>query len=624
MEKININSLPTVKFLIFILPSLLLGLLFQKETIFWSMIICGLVGFTFYFFKKLNFAYIFFSMGIGFIVSINFKDYQSVNSTTKFTDFKAKVFGEITDVSTFDSTFYRIRVIGEINNPQIHNFRTNIMLSIFDHEKKLKKIGVGDKILCIAYLRLPRKSNLPTDPAEVQFALSQEVNFFGKTNSKKIIRIWENKNKFENLLANIRERTYQNLSILFSEKNIPLYNALLLGNKSLLENEQREKFATTGISHILALSGFHFGILATIVFFAFSFIKNNWFKFFFVTLALLFYLAIVNFPPSGIRATVMIITFLYSYTLERKISIYNTLGLILVIIILFAPNYLFSIGFQLSFFAVLGIVLFYNQYFCFISNFFNSKNKILSYFIAILSTTLAAQTFTAPLVALYFGYYTFISFFSNILLLPLFTLAISYGFVGLLVSFISIEIAKFFSNSSEFFINIAVAINDFLANNLEFLTINEEGTIFLSIVVSALIIWLLKKQPKKLFILKLAFSIIFVALLLHNLSSPTRNEIHIFPRKKYVALVLQDDLKNRNICFLFDRKPSQMPTNDIPMLKYLASMKGELVFGVTGNAGIQITDQIKRIRKVRIIELPSEIQRKISLAIFGDLSLFKK
>ncbi|MGB9771462.1 MAG: ComEC/Rec2 family competence protein [Candidatus Kapaibacteriota bacterium] len=621
MEKININSLPLVKYILVLIPSIIIGVFLSKSLLIVVLILGGLSGLILLCFKQYSFAYLIIVFSSGLILSSNFTNFKTLQVQSNFKYLKVKLYGKVTDIISQTNNTIKLRVEGEVNSENFQKFATSVLLDIYKAEKALPDINPGDLILCIANIRLPRSSNLPTDPAEIQIALINEVDFLGKTSDRKIIKIWKNQSKYQQILNSIQKKLFEHLESLFNPQNISFFSALLLGNKTMLEYQQREKFATTGMSHILALSGFHFGILATIVFYIFSFVKNNWIKFLLVSCTILLFLAIVNFPPSGIRATILILAVLYSLSLERKTSIVNSLAFVLLIIFIFSPSTIFNVGFQLSFLAVLGIVLFNQKIFFTIKRFVKFNSKIADFFSQIFATTLSAQIFTAPLVAYSFGYYTFISFFSNLLLLPIFSLAISFGFISLLFSFLSITFAKIFATTADILLSIAIETNSFLAENLKSLVINGNDTVLLSLFISLMTIWLFFSLERKVFIIRFAIFLFAFILLLFNLNQSEKDTIHIFPREKYIAIIIPS--KEKTICLLLDRKPHQHTAIDRAMEKYLTNFQGDLWIGVSGNVGIAISDNVKKARNTKILEIPREAQQTISKILIGSYDLFK-
>ncbi len=144
-------------------------------------------------------------------------------------------------------------------------------------------------------------------------------------------------------------------------------NALIRGDRGDISPGLREAFNRAGIGHLLAISGLHIGIVASVAFFVFKWILSR-FTFFLwhawtrkgaalLTLVpVLIYGMLSGLSPSTQRAVIMVVVFLMSFVFERESDALNTLALAALLIVLVSPPSVFSISFQLSFTAVLAIV----------------------------------------------------------------------------------------------------------------------------------------------------------------------------------------------------------------------------------------------------------------------------
>jgi competence protein ComEC len=143
--------------------------------------------------------------------------------------------------------------------------------------------------------------------------------------------------------------------------------ALVIGDRSAISTEAREAFNRAGVGHILAISGLHIGIVATVAFVFFQkllcFIKpllwRAWTRKAAAILSIFpvcIYGLISGMSPSTQRAVIMVIAFLMTFLVEREADAINTLSLAALIILIIYPPSLFSISFQLSFLAVLSIL----------------------------------------------------------------------------------------------------------------------------------------------------------------------------------------------------------------------------------------------------------------------------
>jgi len=386
-------------------------------------------------FKRTEVVFVAAVFGCGLLVSMYFLHWQEVRPTNSFTSVKGTLFGTVTNVYSSDSNYFRLRVEGDMYLFSKKYTQTTILLSASAIGENLPRFAEGDIILCFADVHPPRKPSLPTDVDEPRIARLEEVQLFGRTSPRKIIRQWVNPTSFYSFQASLKNYLKAKVEQIFSGRNVGIFLAVLLGDRSKLHPETQIVFATTGISHILALSGFHIGIIIVVALSLFSFAKNKWIRLCLISIFLVIYLVAIGSPPSAIRASVMALAFLYAQNLERKTELLNLLAFLLTCILLFEPSMLFSIGFQLSFLAVLSIALFGKQTDTFLWKLFPSNVWIVRTIRSLVGVTISAQILTAPVVAYYFGYFTFISFLANVIIVPLFILAIIYGFAGLIMSF---------------------------------------------------------------------------------------------------------------------------------------------------------------------------------------------
>jgi len=147
-----------------------------------------------------------------------------------------------------------------------------------------------------------------------------------------------------------------------------LYQALYTAKT--LPYELQTLFSSLGVSHLIAISGFHLGVLAAVLFFLikfpYTFLQKRYFpyrsakvdSFFIIVSLLLVYLLFLDTPPSLLRAFVMLVIGFILYDRGVKIISMQTLLLTLLLIISLAPRLFFSIGFWLSMSGVFYIFLF--------------------------------------------------------------------------------------------------------------------------------------------------------------------------------------------------------------------------------------------------------------------------
>lgn len=225
----------------------------------------------------------------------------------------------------------------------------------------------------------------------------------------------------------LRQYFWQNLNIYLREPASSLAKAMLLDDRGELTKVVKNDFARTGLSHLIAISGSHLVIiiwLVEAVLFSFGLSRNQ--IFYLIIFTLFFYLALIGWPASAGRSVLMATVALLGPFLGRKVLSINNLLLSVVILTWLNPYaLLYDIGFQLSFLAVLGL-LFY-------SHFWQEKLSFLpSYFQETLAVTLAAQTFTWPLIVYNFQIFSVVTFLANLILLPLFPPLLGFGLLTMI------------------------------------------------------------------------------------------------------------------------------------------------------------------------------------------------
>lgn len=266
-------------------------------------------------------------------------------------------------------------------------------------------------------------------------------------------------NQTSNLSSFLKLRQYfwQNLNIYLREPASGLAKAMLLDDRGELTKEVKNDFARTGLSHLIAISGSHLVIIIWLVealLFACGLSRNQ--IFYLIIFTLFFYLALIGWPASAGRSVLMATVALLGPFLGRKVLSINNLLLSVVILTWLNPYaLLYDIGFQLSFLAVLGL-LFYSHY-------WQEKLSFLpSYFQETLAVTIAAQTFTWPLIVYNFQTFSIVTFLANLILLPLFPALLGFGLLTMIFGHWSI--VYIFSWPLFLLFKLLVEVNHFLAS----------------------------------------------------------------------------------------------------------------------------------------------------------------
>lgn len=224
-------------------------------------------------------------------------------------------------------------------------------------------------------------------------------------------------------IINDLKRTREKLSHLILESNISsesieLLNAVILGDTSWLNSQNRKSFASAGLSHILALSGMHVAIIAmlvTAILWPLYLVRAKRYVLPIMVIILWIYAIVTGLSPSVVRAVIMASVFSVSRILQRKASPLNSLALSALAILVISPISLFSYSFQLSFAAVLGIIIFATKL-----NPISPRRRFWHNVLSYISVSVAAFLGTGVLSILYFhtfpSYFILTSFVAAILL----------------------------------------------------------------------------------------------------------------------------------------------------------------------------------------------------------------
>lgn len=233
-------------------------------------------------------------------------------------------------------------------------------------------------------------------------------------------------------------RTYliQRIRQIGLDANTSDFSITIFTGKRHIAEQNRAMFSNSGLAHILAVSGLHIGIIIFITSIIFRPLRRFHFVKIFYTTTLItvwLYVFFTGFPPSAVRAGIMGTFVFGAKGLLKRHSPLNALFASAFFILLFAPDSIYDIGFQLSFLSVLGILLFSD------SLTIRTNSRILNYAFSTIAVTLAAQLGTAVLIIYHFNTFPTSFLLSNVLVIPILPLFISLLLPAILLSCISLK-----------------------------------------------------------------------------------------------------------------------------------------------------------------------------------------
>ena len=249
-------------------------------------------------------------------------------------------------------------------------------------------------------------------------------------------------------LFSLREKLDSSIKNLFFPPHSGLVGALLFGEEREIPKATLEKLNKTNVRHITAVSGMNVTLISILILnflLALGFSRKH--SLYLTSLFLFFYLVMINFPSSAVRAAIMGVLVLMAQYFGRLSSVQRTVFFAMLIMLALNPFLLkYDLGFQLSFLATLGLAYLYPIFL----QIFKDAPSTLS-FRQSLCATLAAQIFVFPLLVFNFGNFSPIFLFPNVLILPILPLATILAFLSSFLFLFLPSLGKFLSFSVLFF-----------------------------------------------------------------------------------------------------------------------------------------------------------------------------
>jgi competence protein ComEC len=290
--------------------------------------------------------------------------------------------------------------------------------------------------------------------------------------------------------------------------------ALLIGYREDLDKDLVKAYSNTGVVHIIAISGMHLGMIYWMLLLIFKpfkpTIQLKIFKAIFIIVILWLFTAVAGLAPSIVRSAIMFSFIAIGDGINKKTSIYNSLALSAFIILLFQPFALWDVGFQLSYAAVLSIVLFSKH----IKNWFYFKNKLLQGFVNLNAVTLSAQILTLPIVLYHFHQFPTYFLLTNLIAVPVSSVVLFAEIALLMFAFVT-PVAGFLGTCIN---SLILWLNNFIvgSNSLPFSSIqNIHISILQACVLMLAIIFVsvaLMQKNKNHFLIGFAFFAVFLGI----------------------------------------------------------------------------------------------------------------
>src|SRR5215213_8539248 len=255
-------------------------------------------------------------------------------------------------------------------------------------------------------------------------------------------------NAFSRAMYAIKDKSLANIYRLFPDPESSLMAGILLGVDTGLTQELQQAFKNTGTAHIIAISGFNISIIAGLFVTFFSKFLGPRRGSILAIVGIIFYTLLVGADAAVVRAALMGSLALFAKQVGRRQFALNTLLVVALGMCLWNPLYIWDVGFQLSFFATLGLILYADPFSQFanriITKYFPSSTaeKFAQLFSEFVLLTFAAQLTTIPIMAYHFQRISLVSFIANPFILPPQPAVMILGGLAMLLSLIWLPLGQ--------------------------------------------------------------------------------------------------------------------------------------------------------------------------------------
>ncbi|MDQ3072461.1 MAG: ComEC family competence protein [Bacteroidota bacterium] len=330
---------------------------------------------------------------------------------------------------------------------------------------------------------------------------------------------------------------------LFNQSERGVAKALVLGEDNEILPLISSSYSGTGTMHVLSVSGMHVAVVFFLLTKLFNHLRRDRYgKYIRLVLLLLLlwgYAFLTGFSPSVFRAAAMFSFVLVGQNLGRVTSVYNSICVSALVMLAIDPYLIMQVGFQLSYAAVLGIVWLHPK----INALWKPSGKVMEWIWMTITVSIAAQAATFPLGLLYFNQLPVYFLISNLIVIPISTVALIVGCIFVIVSVLDIFwFISFFSWLLEQLIywlnNIVAGMNKWPYAQLEgfFIGIFESALIYI-ILVTAVIAVVLKSRLH----LKVTLSLLLIftvqrSLFIIQASGSRMAMIHAIPKSTVISI----------------------------------------------------------------------------------------
>jgi competence protein ComEC len=420
-----------------------------------------------------------------------------------FTDreYESVITGVISDAPDYRDTYTNLQLdVLEINRPDKKN-------PLIVHGKILVRVDAGEIYQYGDYVRV--RGVLETPPENEEFSYKDYLALSGihaymRNAEATMLPEARGGHWAKAAIYDLKDRALENIYILFPDPEASLLAGILLGVETGLPKDLQEAFKDTGTTHIIAISGFNITIIAGLFVSLFGRLFGKKTGAILAVLGIAAYTLLVGADAAVVRAALMGGVGLLGRQLGRQQDGITSLLAVAVIMALINPYVLWDVGFQLSFAATAGLILYAEP----LSNWFvRQASRITSeeraqqiagpigeYFLF----TLAAQFATIPIMAYHFGRISLISFLANPFILPVQPAVMILGGIALIASLLILPLGKILAIFALPFTTYTIRMVEFFDRMPHgVIVLGDTKLILVILVYIAMLAWTLAGFPLK-------------------------------------------------------------------------------------------------------------------------------
>jgi competence protein ComEC len=506
------------------------------------------------------------------VASVKIENQESIfHSSYKNGDL---ILGEITEITSGSSNWNKAILSCQqiYSGGKFNPLNGSILVYINKDASYLRK---GDLIMLGSEISKIQNKNNPGEFDAEFYWKSKGIDAMTFSSSEEITWIdSKTASPYENLLNGFSNYLSSALKENLSGTDLAIAQALILGDKSLLDTETKNAFTNTGAMHILAVSGMHIGLILYLFLAVFGFFPRLLTKKQATILIVVFlwiYALITGFSASVIRAVLMFSILALAQISSRQYDSMNTLFFSAFILLLINPFYILDIGFQLSYLAMIGIFLFYQKIEHLLKiNLFGLKELWQG-----TALGFAAQLMTTGISLFYFHQFPNYFVLSNLGLMFFSSIVMGLGFFLFVVKYVPI-----LSQLTGILLGFSVYAMYWIVQKIEAIpgavaygySLPFWMVIFLSLLFVFLILY--AKSRKQIIVGYTLYFVLLLAVVFQRNQTMAKTEFCVFNHNQFVSVL---KVGGKIHCF-YKAKPEQVDKLKMVVESYAKHNPGEISY----------------------------------------------